>query len=697
MPTQEEMIKALRGQATEVAPDQNAMVEALRNAASDVSRKAMEHIPTAREVGEAKLFEEQTPAQRARTKYAREEINPIEAFGMGAIEESRKLFGVGGKSIINALDFGQEFYSSMITGDKEGVDQAVKDIADLKLSNAERTKIMKEFKAEHPVANVLGGMTPYMMDSFLLGPKAASLAGRGLDKITDITEGIGTVARGKFATTIDKIAELPGPMGDAGKRILRESVEPRIREAAGKKKRFKRKSPFFEGALSRMAGDITMGTIEGTLHPEMTAGEGAIASGFGSAIGHGISPAVSRHPMMWDESNLETMRKMEDIGVTSSPSMKVGSQNLHIKEQGFRSSGKYADEMQTYDNANQQAFNAEAYDVMGMGQGRGKISAEELDAHMRSMGDEYEALSRSTTGIFDKNDFTEMEQILAELSRSSGKSSKHLAGKYRSYLKELKGIRTFDKDIHGKYIAETFDGSEYQRVREVISREMDNETGQYAGAMRRLLAPMREKLDNAVERGLKREDITMQRPPGKSGAAAWRDLNERYAMSKTVMENGMDFNRDINLDKLSNYFERTDTSRVLRGQGGRIKRLHEMAKYNNMNKKLRGNANNTGGLVSEEKGQTLTESALSLPSKLVPRAMERFALGKYMSGKPSLTGLLNMKPAGHMYNAPLVLRAAEMSGQFHPSIMNMGMKAGETVKDIYDYSTDFLMGAPEGQ
>ena len=124
-------------------------------------------------------------------------------------------------------------------------------------------------------------------------------------------------------------------------------------------------------------------------------------------------------------------------------------------------------------------------------------------------------------------------------------------------------------------------------------------------------------------------DDSLQAGMDKATAANWKDLNERYAMTNLVMKHGMTPNGMIDPQRISHKVMQGDEAiRTLTGRGGRIKKLQDVARYNDILNNVEGGS--LTGLGSADYGadRALVKAPWKYRLPLAPRARVAYRLSQ---------------------------------------------------------------------
>lgn len=444
-----------------------------------------------------------------------------------------------------------------------------------------------------PVPSTIGSMAPYLVTGGAAN-RAIDLAAGAISPITKelALKGAGFV-NPSFATHVKNSVSLPS---DYMKRMGYAAKAPAI------------------------------GAMEGSVNYDQTAGEGAAMSALGSLAG-AVGPVsrLARVERNTDPGRLDIINRMYGSGMKLTPGLKIGNQAMQVEEAAIRNSGVFGD---YYNNKivrpNNMKLTEFAGDAMGLpSKGVESFTSKQLTDHLDDLSSQYKTLESSTTGVVGTTQAQKMADALNEF-RSNGARNQHAEAK--SNYKQIKDILT---EMRGMGTPVTgsgptvyaFDGAKYQAMRSRIQSEMNDAYGNNKTRLGDSLKKVRDAFDDSLQSGMDNGTVKQ-----------WKDLNERYAMTNFMLDNGLDATRSLDPRKLTSaLMDSKEVKRTLLNQGGRIKNLQKIAEYNTMLGKVEGSGL-TGGLGAyEDSAKTL--SALPWRYRIKPYA--RAMAGIRLSSAPT--------------------------------------------------------------
>lgn len=443
----------------------------------------------------------------------------------------------------------------------------------------------------NPVSTTIGNMLPYL---------ATGVAG---ERAIDAVSGIASPITKRLAMKgLDRVAP---------------SYASHLRERPPVVGDFKTRTGY-------MAKAPIIGAAEGGLNYNQTAGEGALFSAGGAGLGM-IGPLgkLSRVENVRDDAQKATIKDMYEKGFSITPGVKTGNTAMQTEEAGIRNSTAFGPYYhQNVTRPNQQKITEMTGDAMGLnGKNRDSWSQAELDNHLNTLSSEYKALEANTTGVIGRPQAKAMADAMNELKPSTGRNTttrdKQNYNQIRSVIQQIQA-ETNKLYTAGAPTMRQFDGAKYQQLRQRIQSEAGDA---YRNGNTRLgdgLKQVQKALDDSLQAGM-----------DKATAANWKDLNERYAMTNLVMKHGMTPNGMIDPNIISAKLMNGDEAiRTLTGRGGRINKLQDVARYNDILNRVEGGS--LTGLGSADIGSD--RSLVKLPWKyrlpLAPRARVAYRLSQ---------------------------------------------------------------------
>lgn len=335
-----------------------------------------------------------------------------------------------------------------------------------------------------------------------------------------------------------------------------------------------------EQSYNAIARGVATGASEGAAQYNTTAGEGATTALFGGVAGMvGPLRVLNKTRNERDAAGKKLIDQMHEQGFQITPGIRTGNKVLQTAEAGIRNSDAYAQEFANQiDRPNQRRITDMAGEAIGLNtKDRDLLSQSELSDHMKNLKGSYTALEANTTGKYGLRQIREVGKVLADLkptlNRNTSPVDKQRYAIVNGFAKQLKAeMGSPQRGSNGRFLGYQFNGSQYQALR---SRLQDEISQAYQSGDKRLgdsLRKVQTVLDDSLLSGM-----------NAATAKQWKDMNERYAMTKMLMEGGMTPSGKVDATKLtSSVMNGTEASRTLTGQGGRIKKFQDIARFNDV-------------------------------------------------------------------------------------------------------------------
>lgn len=524
-------------------------------------------------------------------------------------------------------------------------------------------RLYEEFDEEAGLASV-AAMAPYMLSGFTAGPAASKLSKSVIDKTIQGAETAYKGGKGLLTQGVEKLAATGNPVG---KKMKMEWTDPLRKRGIRKANTRKEPIPWREGFLSDTLGGGLVGAAEGGFHYDNNPIEGAIAGMGGASAGRLIKPLVTRKAPVYSQADQQIIDYARQQGFKYFPGGQSGDVGQQMFESGLRSDKHWGESMARVDRNNAIVMNEKAYEAMGIPKGSiPQLSPEKLDAHIKGLQTEYDDLVNNSTARFSGKSIQDLRDSLDSLALSKSKAGEEAyfaaQNQFDEILERLHATR--DKKT-GKFLPATFGGKDYQDMSRYIKDEISVANKAGNDGVVRALKPFQKALDDAMDNGINYG--------GKVTSAQWKDLNERYAMSRMLIDNGMDMTGKFDPQKFGTYLMSKDAYRTLTEKGGRIVPLQKLAKANFLSSQHAGSDMTGTGLGSNK--ITKTQAFLSSPfGKMLPM-IDDIYLGLYKRGWPANKGLLNMSGKG-FGDTTLYSKAQAQGQQQHPTAVKL-LKQGK--------------------
>lgn len=596
-----------------------------------------------------------------------QDMSLVEKLGQAAKNEVSQLWG----GLQDVGDIGQGMVGNLI-GNEDMWDEAVARMRDRESEQAALEEGRKPFEEVVPwYVRGAGASLPYIADSALLGPRFVRGASKGLDVITDALRSGATKVGEGGKSLIQMVAELPGVAGKPGQYLQREVVQPIASEVARFKKQVPIVNPWLKGVPSSILGNTALGALESGLNYNQDMEEGALASALGTISGEALKPMFHRMPSFYNEAEQKLVDWAKQQGYRLLPGAETGHRGMQMFEGQLRNSETWTDVVNQIDRGNEYITNRLVFDQLGFPKEGVKnltqISPDVLKTHMGNLSKEYEDMLAKTQVRIEPSDLDSLKFNISALDPEI-KADKKVIDTVGTYINSIDKLRADQLPIRdpltGKMKKGTADPRAFQQLRTSIKSALNQAYDQKNTLLASNLEPLLKTLDLGVERGAR--DFG-----GEVAASQWKDLNERWALSNLVMEEGMKPSGMVDMDKLGKHFMSDDPKRYLMETAGpRMTELQKAAKFADMTK------NQASGGLFNESGQFLknpqSKSAFqrfvgTTPAAWVPGLRSAY-MEAYSRGYPSQYGLLGFTGKG-LANLPLYTRSYQQATQMYPQIV----------------------------
>lgn len=532
-------------------------------------------------------------------------------------------------------------------------------------------------------AGQLGAMLPYIATGSLAGPAARNAVNAVSQGANRAVTAAGTTSRSLARKATDTLAARPGAPGVVGQRLNQEIMDPLAKWSVARSNRLPQYSPYRQGAMADVFGGAGLGVVEGAVHYDNSAVDGGIAGLMGGITGQALRPILTKAPNYNTTNQQEVIDWAESKGMQFLPGLRKGAIRDQKFEQGLRNDGDWADLVGRYDRNNQSIMNKVALEAAGFnGEIANDITAPAMRQHLDSLKEQYQSIESRSVGRFDRSEITALNEHAQKFKYLKSKEGQEAFGVAQDLNKKFRDMYSVVRDEKGRFQQATFDGSQYQGLRRELKQKIEAAHNNNKPEIVQALQPYMTALDSAMDRGVRTNG-------GDATASQWRDLNERYAMTHLLMDNGLNTLGRFDGDKMRSFFQSNDMQRILLGEGGRVKELHKLAQLNQMMKDSQKSdilGTNLNPLRNSGK-QSYVQRLLNFgPTKMMPILPETM-LKLYEKGIPGQTGLLNMNNKG-IWSPQLYSRAMSQGTQFHPGLIETGSNVFDNIMGLFPSSVE---------
>lgn len=551
--------------------------------------------------------------------------------------------------------FGEDILTNLDRRDKRAEDQAYKD------------KAFEGLDMESSFSGI-GAMLPYMVTGVGSAPIATAAgrgiqaAGRGAGRVAGTT-GRAAAAEAKTAADIIKSQykkiqpKLPPKMDEAiqgglqkvGNKYQTEIGKPLEDALTHIKNRGEIPNAFRGNPLQETIGAGTLGAVEGGAHYDEIMGEGALSSILGYGSGKAVKNKLSQAPNLNSPGENAIIDKWKKMGYRPSPGMETGLPEIQKVSSNARTDSKFASGVKGYDDANLDVISKVAAEASGMdAKVLRNITPDEMKAHVGDLKAQYEAMEAKTSGIPNQDSLDEVTGLLDDYSTP-------VQNKLMRIIESMEG---------------GYEGKEYKNIRKEV-KDAYNAANQHGKDEKDAYRILLDTLDDSIEAGIEAS--------GEGLSQQWRDLNEKYAMTHFMLNNGMNAAGGIEPKKIATKLMSTDAERLLTGRGGRIGKFHDIAQISAIESKQAGGGlgnMNVDALPGDE-----VPGLFSTPSVAQMGPLRAAKFQAFMKGYPNKTGLANLPRAGVLSTERLGAAAQQGTDNFR-EIPDIAEKARKYIEDI---------------
>ncbi len=315
--------------------------------------------------------------------------------------------------------------------------------------------------------------------------------------------------------------------------------------------------------LPEYAGAATLGSIEGSLHDEETAGQGVLSSILGKFGGRQIGNYLEKAPNENSKFDNDLVSRWRKKGYNASPGMRTGNQKEQRNDSVQQSDPRFSGWYDERDRVNDAVLLKEIKNSAGFGKdGIGELntlSPGRINSHIDSLKKEYGLLEANTKGKIPSSEFINIRNLIDRLPDQD----------INRIRKDFVRFTGSNRDESGKLkISDRFfDGSGYQNELRRLKDAKARAVAEVNKPLADVYDSMMLSLASGLEGGMKKHQVER-----------WRDLNERWAMSKLIIDKGLDSTNKIDTRKLLDNISRSDSERLVTGKGGRIRGFHDVVR-----------------------------------------------------------------------------------------------------------------------
>jgi len=595
------------------------------------------------------------------------------------VEGTKQIADFSNYALSNALTLGQMPNNSAMERMLERKQKADAD-----------NELMQIFEDNTSVSKI-GTMFPYIATGQLIEPLAKATFGRAIGTVGDAAQKAVKATGGVAGRAIQSAANKPvqsfnfpyvsspvvNPASAFRKNLATELddtiVTPLQNMASHRANRAPIVEPFREGRWNRLGTSMGTGSVEGAMDIDENPLEGATSSGFGSLTGLILEPKLSKAPNLNSKYANQILDEAYIDGYRPTPGVRTGQPVLATKEQGMRTNDKYSLYMKQFDDANDKYYTKKAREATGMDlSGESDFSPDELNDHMAKLRAIYQDLEARSMGKINRADIRDYQNYVDSIV--SPKNRKAVQG----HLDAIANLKhTQNRGSNGQFTGATFNGTDYQKTRMQLQDAMKTAQGNNKTEQYNALKGMIKMLDDGMEAGIRHHG-------DPNLVQKWKDANEMFAMTNILKDYGLHADGTMDTKGLVNYLMTKDADRLLTGKGGKVRKLHDIAKLQAIEVKQPGKGLDKetfdGVAILPDKSVNLIGTPASLMTPMHRKMMADAYMNRWV-GTPS-KGLFNMDKDNPMWNSEKVFRAFEQGQDQHVDAYNFA-------NDTYDAGTNF--------
>lgn len=564
--------------------------------------------------------------------------------------------------------------------------------AKIEADQADKDRLMKEFDASSgmggKLAGGLGAMLPYVLSGYGAGPTltkvgeaiaraparaltSAAVQGRGA-----LTRGVENLASIQPGTSQYLPTGIESALQKIGNKAKIEWTDPLGERKIAAARRLKNKESIL--GVGKILGSAGLGALEGGLHYDNSMGGGAVSSLLGTKIGNEIGPWLTRatNYRANDPYAQELLKWSRQEGRKNTPGTIFGNQETQSTEAGMRNSDKFSNMMHKVDEGNKIIDTRSAYHYAA-GIPRNQLNTVEPSKILNQrakLKQDFEDYEKGTVGQFTNVDRADLRShTLPIIQNGTGPAAsdanRTIAKNINDYKKRFDVLMVPPRNALGQMQPNLLTGKQFKELRSDISRDINDAYLPSASSTDRATAealkPMREMLDNAIERGVRNKH-------GDVGVQDWKDLNTKYALTKMMWQHGTDKMGRFDPTKWGNYRLASDPERYLTENAATTSPgligLDRISKVKDMERDNAGSTLTSMGTHATDKIQeTIAEKLLKPMNTRGSSSADKLMFKAYMSHWPAHTGALWM--SGKKLGDPtLYTRAHQEQNQMWPNV-----------------------------
>lgn len=589
--------------------------------------------------------------------------------------------------------------ASTLFGDGSGgtryADVSFQNIADRNMQEAEKDQLFRAMNTETN-GSKLGGAIPFFaLDPVLSGP--AKMASGAVRKVLNKATGeIVEQTAGRAGKAFDKLRASGNPLIN---KIGVQTVDPFRRRMVQRAATPKFENPLGVTKVDQLLHSMALGGMEGALHHDMSSLEGSALGGLSYIASAPLRRLADKSPDLWNDPGLrELIEWGKDRGYKMTPGMETGSRVQQRFDNALRGQHGMSDVMSRIDSNNRRVVNETAWKAAGIdGLRPGESMGEAILRHRDDLKKTYQGLESTSSGFLTIQKRNEISDLLRQYDGTDVKSTQ-IRESLRPYIDDLLGSDLPMRDVvTGRMLPQRFDGGKYQTIRSRIQAAKSEAFANSDTGLGGALSALQRKFDDALEEGMRRRGAD-----GAATVAAWKDANQKYAITNALVDKGSDVFGNFNPQKYENHLMGTDAMRTVTGQGpAAVQDLQKLVKLSNLERESAPALLSTPGIKNIDPtgktslGMKALETVRAKPLLPGQELLTRLYLEGIAGFHPSVKGFLNTATTkeGQLWDLDRMIRAGTMNANPAESIGDYVREkvTGETEQDRRDKFLDYLL------
>lgn len=375
-------------------------------------------------------------------------------------------------------------------------------------------------------------------------------------------------------------------------------------------------------AFGATARGTATGAAEGAAQHDTSALEGAATALVGGVMGgSGLLKPLEKVRTERDVAGKKLIDQMSSDGIVVTPGVRTNNKTLQKQEAALRNSDLFAQDFyNTVDRRNERRMTDIAGEAIGLpAKNKDMFSQDELANHMANLQNEYKQLEVNTVGKFSQDSFNTINKMMKDAQptkhRNASKAAQERYGVIRDTVAEMRTVLQPFMTKEGRFQVQRFDGSNYQAASQYLNDQISKAYRDGDKILGKNLKVVKRELDKSIESGM-----------GKAKSKEWRDLNERYALTRMLIDDGMTPSGKVSPAGITkSVMSGNEALRTLTSKGNRIRRFQDIARYNDVLKDVEGGPM-VGGLGMADHTAAPQRGMMTRAADLMPSPIQHLRL-----------------------------------------------------------------------